>query len=250
MLDYSPVDPYLSPASTLVHEARKVEYAKLMETSVDTMEKTDFYDASKDAGLAYGPDFQGIVDMTRGNNSCCWSIQVTDRGASTPGHFESEHLIHPTTLDAIVHSMFGAMNKGKDFQGAALPIAFDTVIISARMPADAGTALSGFTVTTESKEREIVADIYVSSKDWTQSLVQIEGLHCTELPSQHSKVVAATPRSAPLGRIEFRPYIDMLDERSLKSYVTDNCSHGPSTDTQSAEFSERLRNAVAQVRND
>jgi acyl transferase domain-containing protein len=250
MLDYSPVDPYLSPASTLVHEARKVEYAKLMETSVDTMEKTDFYDASKDAGLAYGPDFQGIVDMTRGNNSCCWSIQVTDRGASTPGHFESEHLIHPTTLDAIVHSMFGAMNKGKDFQGAALPIAFDTVIISARMPADAGTALSGFTVTTESKEREIVADIYVSSKDWTQSLVQIEGLHCTELPSQHSKVVAATPRSAPLGRIEFRPYIDLLDERSLKSYVTDNCSHGPSTDTQPAEFSERLRNAVAQVRND
>jgi acyl transferase domain-containing protein len=250
MLDYSPVDPYLSPASTLVHEARKVEYAKLMETSVDTMEKTDFYDASKDAGLAYGPDFQGIIDMTRGSNSCCWSIEVTDRRTSTPDHSESEHLIHPTTLDAIVHSMFGAMNKGKDFQNAALPIAFDSIIISARMPADAGTLLSGFTVTTELKEREIVADIYVSSRDWTQSLVQIEGLHCTELPSQHTEVVAVTPRSALLGSIEFRPCIDLLDERSLKSYVTENCSHGSSTDTQSSEFSERLRNAVAQVRND
>jgi hypothetical protein len=142
------------------------------------------------------------------------------------------------------------MNKGKDFQNAALPIAFDSIIISARMPADAGTLLSGFTVTTELKEREIVADIYVSSRDWTQSLVQIEGLHCTELPSQHTEVVAVTPRSALLGSIEFRPCIDLLDERSLKSYVTENCSHGSSTDTQSSEFSERLRNAVAQVRND
>jgi acyl transferase domain-containing protein len=248
MLDYVPMDPYLSPASALVHKARQIEYARLMDIPGDTMRKTDFYGASKVAGLAYGPDFQGIVGMTKKNDSCCWNIQVTDRSASAPDDFESEHLIHPTTLDAIVHSMFGAMNEGKDFQSAALPVTFDSIIISAEISAKAGTALSGFTVTRALKEREVVADIYVSSQDRTQSLVQIEGLRCKELPSQDTEVAVA-PRSAPLGTVTYRPDINLLDQKSLETYA-ENCSRGSSTDIRYADFSERLCNAVAQVRND
>ena len=100
--------------------------------------------------------------------------------------FESKHLIHPTTLDAIMHSLFGAMNRGNQFTSAALPVAFDNVTISVKMPSDAGATLSGFTVTREVKKREIVADIYVSSGDWEQPLLQMEGLRCTELPSQEA----------------------------------------------------------------
>lgn len=248
MLEYLPKEPYLSPASGLVHDARKGEYANLVDAATDTMQQGDFYNASKNAGLAYGPDFQGVVEMARGTDSCCWSVKVTDRSATMPGGFESKHLIHPTTLDAIMHSLFGAMNRGKEFASAALPVAFDNVTISAKMPSDAGAALSGFTVTREVKEREIVADIYVSSGDWKQPLLQMEGLRCTELPSQDATLAISTSRSAPLGTVKHRPDITLLDERGLMSYITESCKSESTTDSRPALYSERLRNAIAQVR--
>jgi acyl transferase domain-containing protein len=248
MLDYLPKHPYLSPASGLVHESRRGEHAKLADTCVDTMKQGEFYDASKDAGLVYGPDFQGVVAMGRGTDSCCWSIQITDRSTSLPGGFESKHLIHPTTLDAIVHTLFGAMNKGKEFQNAALPVAVDSIILSAGMPASVGTNLSGFTVVREAKKRGIVADIHVSSSDWRQPLVQIEGLRCTQMPSQKVELVSSMARPSPLGSVTYRPDIDLFDEEGLMSYINENQKHASSTESRPELYSERLRNAVAQVR--
>ena len=247
MLEYRPEEPYLSPASVLVHEARKGEYADLVRAATDTMEQDDFYNASKSAGLAYGPDFQGVIEMVRGTDSCCWSIKVTDRSVTMPGGLESKHLIHPTTLDAIMHSLFGAMNRGKEFTSAALPVAFDNVTISAKMPSDAGATLSGFTVTREVKKREIVADIYVSSGDWEQPLLKMEGLRCTELPSQEAAPAISTPRSAPLGTVKHRPDITLLDEGGLMSYITENSKSELTTESQPSLYSERLRNSVTQV---
>lgn len=247
MLEYLPKEPYLSPASGLVHEARKSEYVNLVDAATDTMKQNEFYNASRSAGLDYGPDFQGVFEMLRGTDSCFWSVKVTDRSATMLGAFESKHLIHPTTLDAIMHSLFGAMNRGKQFTSAALPVAFDNVTISAKMPSDAGATLSGFTVTKEVREREIVADIFVSSSDWEQFLLQMEGLRCTELPSQEATPAISTPQSAPLGSVKHRPDITLLDEGGLMSYIKENCKSELTTEGQSSLYSERLRSAVAQV---
>jgi hypothetical protein len=247
MLEYLPKEPYLSPASGLVHEARKSEYVNLVDAATDTMEQNEFYNASRSAGLDYGPDFQGVFEMLRGTDSCCWTVKVTDRSATMLGAFESKHLIHPTTLDAIMHSLFGAMNRGKEFTSAALPVAFDNVTISAKMPSDAGATLSGFTVTREVKKRDVVADIYVSSGDWEQPLLQMEGLRCTELPSQGVTPAVSTSQSAPLGSVKHRPDIALLDEGGLMSYITEKCKSGLTTESLPSLYSERLRNAVAQV---
>jgi zearalenone synthase (highly reducing iterative type I polyketide synthase) len=247
-LDYQPERPYLSPLSDLIHEARRGEYAKLTDTCVDTMEQDEFYKASKDAGLAYGPDFQGIVTMARAIDSCCWSVRVTERSTSLPSGFESQHLIHPTTLDALVHSLFGAMNGGNKFQNTALPVAFDSINISTATPTSVGANLSGFTVIREAKEREVVADIHVSSGDWTQPLVQITGLRCTEMPSQEGGLYSPVAKPSPVGTITYRPDIDLFDEDDLMSYVNGKQKPNSPAKSHPALYSERLRDAVAQVR--
>lgn len=243
MLEYLPEKPYLSPASGLVHEAKRGEYGSLSDMLTDTIEQRAFYDASRDAGLAYGPEFQAIVAMTRGTDRCCWNIEVTDRSASTSGIFESKHLIHPTTLDAIMHSLFGAMNEGKVFHSAALPVAFDSITLAAEVPSGAGASLSGFTRTRQGKEREIIADIYVSSSDWTRPLVQMEGLRCTELLSQEVATADSEAQSAPLGCVTYRPDIDLLDERGLMSYITETYERGSQAESDPTLYSERLRDA-------
>jgi zearalenone synthase (highly reducing iterative type I polyketide synthase) len=247
-LDYQPEQPYLSPLNEQIHDARRGEYAKLADTCVDMMKQDEFYEASKDAGLAYGPEFQGIVAMARGLKSCCWDLRVTERSTSLPGGYESKHLIHPTTLDAIVHSLFGAMNGGKKFENAALPVAFDSIMISPAMPTNSGTTLSGYTVIREAKEREIVADIHVSSEDWSQPLVQIAGLRCTEMPSQKNELHGPVARPSPVGTITYRPDIDLFDEDGLMSYLNERKTPMSPANVHPDLYSERLRNAVAQVR--
>jgi acyl transferase domain-containing protein len=247
-LDYQPERPYLSPLGDLVHEARRGEYAKLADTCVDTMKQDEFYEASKDAGLDYGPDFQGIVTMARGTGSCCWSVQITERSTSLAGVSESKHLIHPATLDAIVHSLFGAMNRGKEFKNAALPVAFDSITISTEIPNSVGASLSGFTVIREAKEREFVADIHVSSGEWTQPLVQITGLRCTEMPSQQGELRSPVARPSPVGTITYRPDIELFDEDGLMSYINDKQKPQSPARSHPVLYSERLRDAVAQVR--
>ena len=247
-LDYQPEHPHLSPLSEQIHNARHGEYAKLTNTCVDTMKQDEFYEASKDVGLAYGPEFQGIVAMARGPDSCCWDLRVTERNTSLPDGYESKHLIHPTTLDAIVHSLFGAMNGGEKFKDAALPVAFDSIIISPATPTTSGTTMSGFTVIREAKEREIVADIHVSSEDWSQPLVQISGLRCTQMPSRENELHGPDARPSPVGTITYRPDIDLFDEDGLMSYLNERQKPEPSTKVHPYLYSETLRNAVAQVR--
>jgi acyl transferase domain-containing protein len=247
-LDYLPKHPYLNPISELIHETRRDEYTKLLDVCGDTMNQDEFYEASKDAGLAYGPDFQGIASMARGADSCCWSVGITDRSMSLPGGFESKHLIHPTTLDAIVHSLFGAMNKGKTFQSAALPVAFDSIVLSFGMPTNVGTSLSGFTVIKEAKDRELVADIHVASSDWTQPLIQIAGLRCTEMPSQKAELDPLVARPSPVGTVTYRPDIDLFDEDGLMGYINENQERELSAEDRNALYSRKLRSAVAQVR--
>lgn len=248
MLEYSPAEPSSQPASDVVHQAQKVKYGKLVGSSADRLCRAAFYEASEAAGLAYGSQFQGVVDVARsGDGRCCWRVQLADRKAPAS---ESKHLIHPTTLDAIVHAMFGAMNKGSAFSSAALPIAFDKVVISADMPTDAGTCLSGFAVTdVKGTTREVTADVYVSSDDWARRLLQIEGLRCTELPSPEVVHNDDETQSAPLGSVAWQPDLDLLDNDGLKAYIMKSPERDQlgATEGRVAALSTRLRSAVAQV---
>jgi acyl transferase domain-containing protein len=218
-IEYALKDLYLAPGFEHIHQARKSEFLNFVPTVAGMMDQTEFYKASRNAGLVYGPDFRGIVEMSRSVGSCAWRIEMPDREQTAPDRQESEHLIHPTTLDVIVHTLFGATNAGGHFHSVPLPVAFESLIVSADMFAEARAQLSGYTVAKETAQRQITADIHVASVNWDRPLVRIEGLRCTELPSQRpSPTILDTP-PAPLGSVMWKPDIDMLDATELESYV-------------------------------
>lgn len=68
-----------------------------------------------------------------------------------------------------------------------------------------------------------------------------------ELPSQEPTPADSRPQSAPLGSVTYRPDIDLLDERGLMSYITENYEREPQAESDPNLCSERLRDAVAQV---
>jgi zearalenone synthase (highly reducing iterative type I polyketide synthase) len=218
-LEYALKDSYLAPGYEHVHQARKSEFLSFVPTVAGMMDQTEFYRASRKAGLAYGPDFRGIVEMSRSVGSCAWRIKMPDRGQTASDGQESEYLIHPTTLDVIIHTLFGATNAGGDFHSVPLPVAFESLIVSADMFAGTRAQISGYTVAKETAQRQITANIHVASANWDRPLVRIQGLRCTELPSQKSPSTILDAPSAPLGSVTWKPDIDMLDAMGLKSYI-------------------------------
>lgn len=135
-----------------------------------------------------------------------------------PAQVESSHLIHPTTLDIIFHSLFAALGEeGVDFTNAAVPIAFESLVISADLPSGASSQFSGFCHATRSGSREIVADICMSDMVWNEPKVQIKGIRCRELPAMETS--SSSTVKAPCGTLLWKPDIDHLDVGLLSQYL-------------------------------
>jgi zearalenone synthase (highly reducing iterative type I polyketide synthase) len=180
----------------------------------------------------YGPEFTGVVEMSRGLGSCAWRVEMPDRQQTAPGRQESKYLIHPTTLDVMIHTLFGAANAGENFHNVPLPVAFDSLIVSASMLTEPRTQFSGMTVTKETTQRQTTADIHAASANWDKALIHIEGLRCTELPSRNNPKTTPENSPAPLGSVMWKPDIDLLDAMGLRSYIEDT-QFGPAATNKS-----------------
>jgi zearalenone synthase (highly reducing iterative type I polyketide synthase) len=220
-IEYTLENSHLAPGFERIHQARRSDFLSFAPKVTRKMNRTEFYKATSDAGLMYGHDFMGVVEMSRGLGSCAWRVEMPDRQQTAPDRQESNHLIHPTTLDVMIHTLFGATNAGENFHSVPLPVAFDSLIVSADMLTEPRTQISGLTVTKETTKRQTTADIHAASADWGKPLIRIEGLRCTELPSRHGPPTTPESLPAPLGSVMWKPDIDLLDAMGMKSYIED-----------------------------
>jgi zearalenone synthase (highly reducing iterative type I polyketide synthase) len=220
-IEYTLENSHLTSGFERIHQARKLDFLSFAPKVAGTMNQMEFYKASGDAGLMYGPEFTGVVEMSRGLGSCAWRVEMPDRQQTAPGRQESKYLIHPSTLDVMIHTLFGAINAGENFQNVPLPVAFDSLVVSASMLTEPKTQFSGLTVTKETTQRRTVADIHAASADWDKALIHMEGLRCTELPSRHNPSTSPESSPAPLGSVMWKPDIDLLDAMGLRSYIED-----------------------------
>jgi zearalenone synthase (highly reducing iterative type I polyketide synthase) len=212
-------------------QTAKAEYATALERCEQTIDPAAFYKATYDAGLQYGPLFQGLSEIAAGSSRCVTTVKITDTKASMPAGAQSAHLIHPTTLDAVFHSMFTAMMAhGEDskpaFTRAAVPIAFDSLIFYTDIPNTAGDQLRSCCRVQRDGLHDLVADIYVSSDTaFDTPKIIVHGIRCRELPpSAATGTTTATSSSAtgvkaPVGTLVWKPDLTLLDEANLRDYL-------------------------------
>lgn len=194
----------------------------------------EFYDTTRQAGLDYGTSFQGLTEISAGRYRCCCTVSIPDTKSTMPEKVESEHLIHPTTLDIIFHSLFAALGEDGQlhFETAAVPVSFGSLVISSSLPPGARSEFRGFCTATREEPREILADICYSDGVWEEPKVQIKGLRCRELPRSSTKP-SADSLKAPLGTLEWKPDLEFWEgpfpaETSLEQTICKVCcSSGP-----------------------
>ncbi|KAF2491841.1 putative polyketide synthase [Lophium mytilinum] len=206
---------------SLLHAAIKSEYEDSKRLCTRKIDPKDFYKRTEEAGLAYGPCFQGLTDISSGHGRACCTIAIPDTKSVMPSNIESGHLIHPTTLDIIFHSLFVGLGAEElEFQDAAVPISFDSLTLSMDLPSGAGAQFNGFCRTTRAGLREVVADVYMSDASWAEPKVQIKGIRCKELPRTNLSSLSDGAAKAPFGTLLWKPDITLLDHTALEEYIT------------------------------
>lgn len=216
-IQYKPeVSDIWASETSLFFEALKESYEKAKIFCTSSIQPKDFYDATTEVGLTYGPTFQGLTKIAVGKDHCCCTIKIPDTKSQMPSQAESPHLIHPTTLDIIFHSMFAAIGDGKmDLENAAVPVFFESLVISGSLPSGAGSEYTGFCNTQKTNDG-LVANIYMSDTDCVEPKVTVRGIRCIELP----KDTVASFLDTPFGTLLWKPDIDFLEPLELWNYAT------------------------------
>ncbi|PWY81670.1 polyketide synthase [Aspergillus sclerotioniger CBS 115572] len=170
-----------------------------------------FYENLASAGLDYGPCFANITQASYTDAASLAEITIPDTAAVMPMNFQYPHLIHPCTLDGIIHSCF----INTDMTGSpAIPVRIEEINIRASMENAAGNKLGVRTWITKETKGEIVASIAVAEKDKTIA-ASITGLHCRRIDQGSTNLQIA--RLAY--RIEWKADPDMTSVESLSNLV-------------------------------
>ncbi|KAB5577906.1 putative polyketide synthase [Coniochaeta sp. 2T2.1] len=93
----------------------------------------DIYAGMAANGNQYGPTFAIIEEARLSSLRSLNSLVVPDIAAIMPGKFLQPHIIHPTTLDAIIQACLPVL-KQHSVPGSVMPVFIGDVFISANMP--------------------------------------------------------------------------------------------------------------------
>ena len=113
----------------------------IMQTGCSQHLKTkNMYNKLRSNGNIYGPRFAAISELSISNDQAAGRIRIPDVQSMMPSNYQQPHVIHPTTLDAIMHAALPvyAQHHGPS---SVMPVSIQELIISSAIPSAAGKEL-------------------------------------------------------------------------------------------------------------
>ena len=92
----------------LYHNASLEKHNSYVESCASEIKSEDFYSNLSSAGLTYGAAFQKLSNIRHGDDACVFDVNPHRWDDETCG------VIHPGTLDAMIHSVFCSMPKNRN----------------------------------------------------------------------------------------------------------------------------------------
>lgn len=164
-------------ASMQAHEGQK---DKLIETCKKAMNPRQLYEVLDTMGMNYGPTFQNISDIYKGDGACVCTVRVPDTKSKMPSKFEYPHLLHPATLDSMFHSLFAIETV------PMVPTFIKSLFVSAGVDQDGPKSFSGFATADKIGLQDACAKIVMNGCGSPKTQVVIDGLHLTALHAAES----------------------------------------------------------------
>ncbi|KAK6223440.1 Type I Iterative PKS [Pestalotiopsis sp. IQ-011] len=148
----APVDSFLAQQSEFVGEA---------------IDHEELYKGFSEVGNVYGPSFNGIRSFTAASDAsrALSTVTIPDVASIMPERHQATHLIHPSTLDILLHTALPLVERRLG-RGSVMPTHIDELLVSGTdaMPRGPGSVLKALTTLKSSGNRTSHADIFVESE--------------------------------------------------------------------------------------
>ena len=160
-------------------------YRDTLQSCYISEEPEKFYQGLAEVGLKFGPAFRRLSDICSGEGLSCYSVTVPDIDLpSGLGDTHRPHFIHPTTLDAMLHSAFAAFKPPKGrLSSAMVPRSIDEVFVSADIAFSAGSKFQGFSQASRQVSRGLISEIVILDSYLLEPVVLVKGFCCATLPA-------------------------------------------------------------------
>ncbi|KAJ0311184.1 hypothetical protein COL516b_001888 [Colletotrichum fioriniae] len=155
------------------------------EVSVDKL-----YRSFADSGLNFGPTFQTLSDIRLGrdlNMVATLHSPVDKIEKSMPHQYVQPHLVHPVTLDGLVHANLVALVSSSKYAGATR---VPTYLADGWISAQSSLPHNSYSVSAESRVKgrsEVVSDVRATHLEQGDEMVQMSGIVFKTISSGSTK---------------------------------------------------------------
>lgn len=171
-------------------------------------------------GLSFGPLFKNLSNVRQGSSSgeATGQITVPNIAAVMPKTFTHPHIIHPATMDSMMHLFLAAIQDGVSqsrLTEPMVPVFIGEVWVAKNLDASPGTVLCGYGSAEKMAHKKFRGSISVWDEEWADCKVRFSGIQFVPLQSS-----SATSQKRQVSfNVEWKPDIDLLDRRECEQYL-------------------------------
>lgn len=186
-----------------------------------------FYQHLDSIGLQYGSIFQNLTEIQKGDYWSACKLSIPDTANIMPANFEYPHVIHPVTLDSIIHIALPSYTQiDEDLTNAMVPTHVDRLYVSADIPSSPGTILSGYSQRHRVKSENDEWSIAVANAHWDKPLVIFEGIQCAIMSDTNQGDAVSTQGLRKLATVlEWQPDVSALSRDQIEAICREGASH-------------------------
>ncbi|TWU75230.1 polyketide synthase [Metarhizium rileyi] len=170
--------------SSTTHDTQLDELSGNCKKAVNARQ---LYEVLDTMGMNYGPTFQNMSDIYKGEGACVCKVGVPDTKSKMPSMFEYPHIIHPATLDSMFQSLFAIDTA------PMVPTFVRSIFVSTGIDEHGPKLFSGFATANRVGLQSALAKIVMNGCDVSRTRVVVDGLFLTPLQSAGSSEARFIP---------------------------------------------------------
>ncbi|KAK7545386.1 beta-ketoacyl synthase domain-containing protein [Phyllosticta citricarpa] len=213
----SSLSPSMQQELTLENERCKKSFEEAREKCA-TPARSFLYDTVETIGMHYGKTFRNMAELFAGDSASYGIITVPDTKAVMPQGFEYPCVIHPATLDSVLHLLFPSISGAEQsLNEAVVPFSFDRIFVSAEIPTTPGTKLHGHSTAQKTSYTTWMSSITIATEDLAAPQIIMEGLGLASVGASENQSAKET-RAQCFDQV-WHPDVDLLSSTQIKELV-------------------------------
>lgn len=209
------------------HGTTARSFGKVLGRCSSSIDRKAFYQAVLEKSVDLGQTFRTLQDIrfNEGGREATANLPFGDWRQQVRDTKLSEHLIHPTTLDGLLHIPFASIFPKLPVIPSVVPRQINEIYISNDLLSDAASdTLRLYGNTTELGVFHINADVAAVGSSSEKPLVYLRGVKLLGFHATDQRGTASSGPTSLFHRFEWKPDVSLLSQDGIEEYCREHAA--------------------------